>query len=161
MKFQQKGDVYNMEVILICDGSAIGNPGPGGFGAILKAGSKELVLTGGHPATTNNRMELSAAIEGLRALRTPCHVELVTDSQYVRNGITEWLPRWQARGWVSSSGKPVLNQDLWYQLAELVQQHEVHWSWTPGHTGTNPDQEQAHDLAYRAAREQAAPVVSK
>lgn len=87
------------EVELVCDGSAIGNPGPGGFAAIVKCGEKELVLTGGHPATTNNRMEMSAAIEGLRALKTPCRVDLITDSQYVRNGITDWLPKWQSNGW--------------------------------------------------------------
>lgn len=149
------------DVLLVCDGSAIGNPGPGGFAVIAKWGEKELVLTGGHPATTNNRMELMAAIEGLRALKTPCRVELITDSQYTKKGITEWLPRWESRGWVSSSGKPVFNQDLWYQLAELVQKHEVHWSWTPGHTGNNVDQERAHDLAYRAAREQAATVAAR
>lgn len=149
------------EVRVITDGSCIGNPGPGAWACILRFGDQTKELVGGHPATTSNRMELSATIEGLRALKTPCHVELVTDSQYVRNGITDWLPRWQARGWISSSGKPVLNQDLWHQLAELVQQHEVRWSWTPGHTGTNPDQERAHDLAYRAAREQAAALAAR
>jgi ribonuclease HI len=146
------------DVILICDGSAIGNPGPGGFAAILKAGTKELALTGGHPATTNNRMELSAAIEGLRALKKPCHVELVTDSQYVRNGITDWLPKWKANGWIAASGKPVLNQDLWHQLDQLVAQHEVQWNWTPGHSGGNEAQNRADQLARQAAREQAQAV---
>jgi ribonuclease HI len=106
-------------------------------------------------------MELGAAIEGLRALKTPCRVELITDSQYVRNGITEWLPRWQANGWVSSSGKPVLNQDLWHQLEKLVQQHEVHWTWTPGHAEGNTDQDRADQLAWRAAREQAAALATR
>ncbi len=149
------------KVTIITDGSCIGNPGPGAWACILRYGEQTKELVGGHPATTSNRMELSATIEGLRALKTRCHVALVTDSQYVRNGITDWLPRWQARGWVSSSGKPVLNQDLWCQLAELAQQHEVHWSWTPGHTGTNADQERAHNLAYRAAREQAAAFAAR
>lgn len=141
-------------VVLVCDGSAIGNPGPGGFAAILQAGARELVLTGGHPATTNNRMELMAAIEGLRRLKTSCRVELVTDSQYVRNGITDWLPKWQTNGWVAASGKPVLNQDLWHQLEELVQKHEVHWSWTRGHSEENALQNRADELAHQAAREQ-------
>lgn len=143
------------EVVLVCDGSAIGNPGPGGFAAIVKCGEKELVLTGGHPATTNNRMEMSAAIEGLRALKTPCRVELVTDSQYVRNGITDWLPKWQSNSWRGASGKPVLNQDLWHELEQLVQQHEVHWSWVPGHSPGKTDQNRADQLARKAAREQA------
>ena len=144
------------DVVLVCDGSAIGNPGPGGFAAILQAAGKELVLTGGHPATTNNRMELMAAIEGLRALKTRCRVELVTDSQYVRNGITDWLPRWQANGWVAASGKPVLNQDLWHQLEELVHEHEVNWSWTRGHTDDSTLQDRADELARQSAREHAA-----
>lgn len=143
------------EITLICDGSAIGNPGPGGFAAIVRCGERELVLTGGHPATTNNRMELGAAIEGLRALKRPCRVQLITDSMYLKQGITEWLPKWQMNGWRSRSGKPVLNQDLWYQLAELVRQHEVHWSWTPGHVAGNADQNRADQLARQAAREQA------
>jgi ribonuclease HI len=144
------------EVVLVCDGSAIGNPGPGGFAVIAKWGEKELVLTGGHPATTNNRMELLAAIHGLRALKTPCRVELITDSQYAKKGITEWLPRWQGNGWRGASGKPILNQDLWHQLEQLVQQHEVHWRWTPGHAEGNTLQNRADELALRAAREQAA-----
>jgi ribonuclease HI len=143
------------EVVLVCDGSAIGNPGPGGFASLLRSGDRELVLTGGHPTTTNNRMELMAAIEGLRALKTPCRVELITDSQYTKKGITEWLPCWQANGWRGAGGKPILNQDLWHQLEELVQKHEVHWSWTPGHA-ENRDQNRADELARRAAREQAA-----
>lgn len=142
------------DVTLICDGSAIGNPGPGGYTAIVKCGEHELVLTGGHPATTNNRMELMAAIEGLRALKTPCRVHLITDSQYTKNGITDWLPKWQANGWVAASGRPVLNQDLWHQLEQLVAQHEVHWSWTPGHAPGNVDQNRADQLARKAAREQ-------
>jgi ribonuclease HI len=149
-----KGD--DMEVTLICDGSAIGNPGPGGFAALLMAGGRELVLTGGHPATTNNRMELMAAIEGLRSLKMPCSVQLVTDSMYLKQGITEWLPKWQMNGWRLSSGKPVLNQDLWHQLAQLAQQHEVHWSWTPGHAEGNTLQNRADELARGAAREQVA-----
>jgi ribonuclease HI len=142
-------------VTLIVDGSCEGNPGRGGWAAILRSGQAERILSGFHPATTNNRMELQAALEAFRALKRSCNVDVVTDSQHVRNGITEWLPRWRMNGWQSRSGKPILNQDLWVQLAELVRQHEVRWSWTRGHTGSNPDQAKAHDLAYRAAREQA------
>ncbi|MGH9448347.1 MAG: ribonuclease HI [Terriglobia bacterium] len=146
------------DVILTCDGSAVGNPGPGGWASILrlKSSGQELVITGSHPATTNNRMELTAAIEALRALRRHCRIELQTDSQYVKKGITEWLPRWRSNGWVTASGKPVLNQDLWHQLEQVVAQHEVHWSWTPGHTNDNKDQNRADQLALAAARQQAA-----
>jgi ribonuclease HI len=142
-------------VTLIVDGSCEGNPGRGGWAAILRSAQAERILTGFHPATTNNRMELQAAVEAFRALKRSCNVDVVTDSQYVRNGITEWLPKWRMNGWVSRSGKPILNQDLWVQLGELVRQHEVRWSWTRGHTGANADQAKAHDLAYRAARQQA------
>jgi ribonuclease HI len=115
-------------VIVIVDGSCQGNPGRGGWSALIRFGNAELVLTGSHPATTNNRMELLAAIQALKALKQPCRVELQTDSIYVKQGVTEWLPKWVANGWRTASGKPVLNQDLWHQLEQLVQQHEVHWS---------------------------------
>jgi ribonuclease HI len=141
-------------VTLICDGSCEGNPGRGGWAAIMKSGDRELVLTGCHPATTNNRMELTAALQALKALKRPCAVELQTDSMYLKQGITEWLPIWTINGWMTSCGKPVLNQDLWQQLAELAQQHEVHWRWTPGHTTGNEDQNRVDRLAYRAARQQ-------
>ena len=116
------------------------------------------MLSGGHPATTNNRMELLGAIEGLNALKRPCRVELVTDSQYVRKGITGFLPRWMANRWRSASGKPVLNQDLWHQLAELTRQHEVSWSWTAGH-GANEEQNRADELARKIARKYATVTV--
>lgn len=143
------------EVILITDGSCpLGNPGPGGWACLMKCQTHERVLTGGHPATTNNRMELMAAIEGLRALKTSCRAELITDSMYVKQGITEWLPKWRLNGWRSSSGKPVLNQDLWEQLDQLAQKHEVHWEWTAAHAN-HADQNKADALAAQAAREQA------
>lgn len=147
------------EITLICDGSAVGNPGPSGWACILKLkfGGQERVVTGSHPASTNNRAELMAAIDGLRALTQPCRIELISDSQYLKKGITEWLPRWQANGWVAASGKPVLNQDLWHQLEQLVQQHEIQWSWTRGH-GADADQNRADQLALHAARQQAAIV---
>ncbi len=146
------------QVTLVTDGSCLGNPGPGGWACILKVGEHERVLSGGHPATTNNRMELLGAIEGLKALKRPCRVELVTDSQYVRKGITGFLPRWMANRWRSASGKPVLNQDLWHQLAELTRQHEVSWSWTAGH-GANEEQNRADELARKIARKYATVTV--
>lgn len=145
------------EVTIITDGSCpLGNPGPGGWASIVRCGGQELVVTGSHPATTNNRAELMGALDGLRSLKAPCRVTVITDSRYVEKGITEWLPKWKANGWVAASGKPVLNQDLWHQLEQLVAQHEVHWSWSAGHTNDNKDQARADQLAVAAARQQAA-----
>ncbi len=144
------------DITITTDGSCpLGNPGPGGWASIIRWGTQEIVVTGSHPATTNNRAELMGAIEALRALKVPCRVTLITDSQYVKQGMSEWLPRWRANKWKSASGKPVLNQDLWHQLEELVAQHEVSWSWTPGHRNDNKDQKRADQLAAQAAREQA------
>lgn len=144
------------EILLITDGSCpMGNPGLGGWAAILHWNGQERIITGSHPATTNNRMELTGPIEGLRTLKTRCLVTLVTDSMYVKQGITEWLPKWKANGFVASSGRPVLNQDLWEQLDQLVRQHEVRWEWTRSHCD-HALQNRADALAAQAARQQAA-----
>ncbi len=140
-----------LEVTIVTDGSCIGNPGPGGWACILRCGDHERQLSGGNQETTSNRMELMAAIEGLRALKVPCRVRLVSDSQYLKKGITEFLPRWKANGWVKSNGEPVLNQDLWGQLDQIAQKHEIHWEWTAGHAD-HEDQNRADHLALQAAR---------
>ena len=130
------------------DGACRGNPGPGGWGAILRHAGRERELSGGEADTTNNRMELTAAIRALEALKQRCTVDLYTDSVYVRSGITEWLPVWKARGWRTANRKPVKNQDLWLRLAELVEAHEVRWHWVKGHSG-HPENERADTLANR------------
>jgi ribonuclease HI len=136
-----------MKVVeVFTDGACRGNPGPGGWGALLRYQDRVKELRGGDPATTNNRMELTAAIRALEALTERCRVELHTDSTYVKNGITEWLASWRARGWRTADKKPVKNQDLWMRLAELEAQHEVHWHWVRGHTG-HPGNERADALA--------------
>ncbi len=139
-------------VELFSDGACRGNPGPGGWGVVLRSGEHEKHLYGGEPQTTNNRMELRAAIEGLRALRQYCVVDLTTDSQYVRKGITEWLLTWKRNGWRTSAKKPVKNVDLWQELDALVQQHRVAWHWVKGHSG-HPDNELADQLANRGIDE--------
>jgi ribonuclease HI len=128
------------------DGACRGNPGPGGWGVVLRAGERVKELSGGEPATTNNRMELQAAIEALSALKQSCRVALYTDSVYVRSGITEWLPAWRARGWKTASKKPVKNQDLWQKLSEQAARHEFAWHWVKGHSG-HPENERADELA--------------
>jgi len=130
------------------DGACKCNPGPGGWGALLKWGDHERELCGGEASTTNNRMELQAVIEALRALKRPMRVVVHTDSQYVQKGITEWLRNWKARGWKTADRKPVKNVDLWQQLDELVAGHEVHWRWVRGHAG-HPGNERADALANR------------
>ena len=117
------------------DGACKGNPGPGGWGAILEYDGKERELFGGEPATTNNRMELTAVIEALAALKRPCTVVLHTDSQYVQKGITEWIGGWKARGWKTAAKEPVKNVDLWRKLDEVVRDHEIRWVWVKGHAG--------------------------
>jgi ribonuclease HI len=136
------------EVIIYTDGACSGNPGPGGWGAILMSGPHERELWGGEPHTTNNRMELMAAIKALEALKRPCRVELHTDSQYLRQGITEWLPGWKARGWRTAAKAPVKNEDLWRDLDSARQRHEVAWRWVKGHSG-HPLNERADELARR------------
>ncbi len=133
-------------VEVFTDGACRGNPGPGGWGAILRHQQREKELYGGEPATTNNRMELTAAIRALEALTERCRVEITTDSVYVKDGITKWLEGWRARGWRTAKNKPVKNQDLWMRLAELVEGHDVHWHWVKGRTG-HPENERADALA--------------
>jgi ribonuclease HI len=133
-------------VELITDGACRGNPGPGGWGAILKLESKRLELYGGVLDTTNNRMELTAAIKGLEALKHPCKVILTTDSRYVMDGITKWIINWKHNGWKSSTKQPVKNVDLWKQLDNLCQRHDVSWEWVKGHSG-NEENERADMLA--------------
>lgn len=122
-------------VEIFTDGACRGNPGPGGWGVLLRFNGHEKTLFGGEPDTTNNRMELQAAIEALKALREPCTVVLTTDSEYVRKGITEWLANWKARGWKTAAKKPVKNADLWRQLDEQAGRHHIDWHWVKGHSG--------------------------
>jgi len=133
-------------VILYTDGACKGNPGPGGWGVLLRYGERSKELCGGELNTTNNRMELMAAIEGLRALTRPCEVDLYTDSQYVRKGITEWMAGWKKNGWKTSARKPVKNEDLWRALDEQAARHKDTWHWVKGHSGV-PDNERADELA--------------
>ena len=132
------------------DGACLGNPGPGGWAALLRYGQREKELVGGEAQTTNNRMELMAAIRALEALTEPCDVVLHTDSQYVRKGITEWMANWLRRNWRTAAGAPVKNQDLWQRLHAAAQRHQVDWRWVKGHSG-DPDNERVDTLA----REQA------
>ena len=122
-------------VELFCDGACSGNPGPGGYGTILRCRGLEKELSGGAAETTNNRMELTGALAGLQQLSRPCRVTVTTDSQYLVKGMTEWLPGWQRNGWKNSKKEPVLNRDLWEQLAELALQHQIRWQWVRGHDG--------------------------
>lgn len=138
------------QVQLFTDGSCLGNPGPGGYGAVLIYKQHRKELSGGYSMTTNNRMELLAAIEGLKALSHPCEVDLTTDSQYVRQGITQWIKGWKRNNWRTAAKTPVKNADLWQQLDELCQLHKVEWHWVRGHTG-HPENERCDDLAREAA----------
>ena len=140
------------EVTIFTDGACSGNPGPGGWGAILISGAHEREICGGEPATTNNRMELMAAIQALEALKRPCKVELHTDSQYVRKGITEWIGGWKARGWKTADKKPVKNDDLWKRLDAARARHDVDWRWVKGHNGHELN-ERADALAGKGLRE--------
>jgi ribonuclease HI len=140
------------EVTIFTDGACSGNPGPGGWGAILISGAHEREICGGEPATTNNRMELMAAIQALETLKRPCKVELHTDSQYVRKGITEWIGGWKARGWRTADKKPVKNDDLWKRLDAARARHTVDWRWVKGHNG-NELNERADGLANQGMRE--------
>jgi ribonuclease HI len=131
------------------DGACRGNPGPGGWGALLKSEKSEKELSGAEPSTTNNRMELTAVIRALEALKRPVQARLYTDSEYVRRGITEWLPAWKSRGWRTADRKPVKNQDLWQRLDELSSSHQIEWRWVPGHAGV-PGNERVDRLANEA-----------
>jgi ribonuclease HI len=133
-------------VIIYSDGACSGNPGPGGWGAVLIYGDKRKELSGGEPMTTNNRMELRAATEALKALKRSVSAELHTDSEYLRKGITEWIAKWKVNGWRTASREPVKNADLWQQLDEERQRHKVSWHWVKGHAG-EPENERADELA--------------
>ncbi|TBW54773.1 ribonuclease HI [Marinobacter halodurans] len=139
-------------VVLYTDGACKGNPGPGGWGAVLSYGGAERELHGGEKETTNNRMELMAAIQGLKALKRQCQVDLYTDSQYVRKGITEWMANWKKNGWKTAARKPVKNADLWRALDELVESHDIRWHWVKGHAGV-PGNERADRLANKGVEE--------
>ncbi len=139
-------------VDIYTDGACKGNPGPGGWGALLRYGSHEKSLWGGEPSTTNNRMELTAVIRALEALNKRCRVRLHTDSQYVQKGITEWLPNWKRRGWKTADNKPVKNEDLWRRLDELAAAHDIEWIWVRGHAGHDGN-ERADALANRGCSE--------
>ena len=141
------------KVQLITDGACIGNPGPGGWACVLRYGDHKKELYGADKQTTNNRMELMAAIEGLRALKQPCEVEVITDSQYVKNGITSWIENWKRKGWKTKDKKPVVNQDLWQELDKQNRRHRSTWSWTKGHA-SHADNNRCDELATRAARTQ-------
>lgn len=131
------------------DGACRGNPGPGGWAALLKSGAHEKEISGAEAHTTNNRMELTAVIRALEALKRPVRARVYTDSQYVRRGISEWLPEWKARGWRTAGRKPVKNQDLWQRLDQLAAGHEIEWHWVPGHAGV-PGNERVDRLANAA-----------
>lgn len=137
---------------MFTDGACKGNPGPGGWGVLLRYGDTEKELWGGEEATTNNRMELLAVIQGLSALTRPSKLTIVTDSQYVKNGMTQWIHNWKSNGWKTAARKPVKNADLWQQLDALVQQHDVNWEWVRGHSG-HPENERADELANRGIEE--------
>lgn len=137
-------------VKLFTDGACLGNPGPGGWAALLRWGGVEKMLAGGEPDTTNNRMELTAAIAGLEALKRPCNVQLTTDSRYVQQGIEQWVAKWRANGWRTAGKQPVKNQELWQRLAAACARHQIRWAWVRGHSG-HPENERVD----RAAREQA------
>jgi ribonuclease HI len=139
-------------VEIFSDGACSGNPGPGGYGAILKYGEKVKEISGYELNTTNNRMEMMAVIQALRQLKRPCKVKVVTDSKYLVNGMTQWLPGWIKHNWITSQKKPVLNQHLWKELVTLSQQHHIEWHWIKGHNG-NPLNERCDQLARAAIRQ--------
>ena len=134
------------EIELFTDGACSGNPGPGGWACLLRYKDTEKELSGGLPQTTNNRMELTAVIEGLKCLKEKCHITLYTDSKYVMDGVTNYLPLWQENGWKKSNKKPVLNIDLWQELSQLLPCHQIEWNWVKGHAG-HPENERVDTLA--------------
>jgi ribonuclease HI len=139
-------------VEIFTDGACSGNPGPGGWGAVLRYGEVEKEMNGGEPATTNNRMELMAAIMAIEAVKRPCEIHLHTDSEYLRQGITTWIHSWKARGWKTADKKPVKNVDLWQRLERAIETHDVHWHWVKGHSG-HVENERADELARLAIRQ--------
>ena len=142
----------SQKVVVFTDGACSGNPGPGGYGVILKAGAHRKELKGGETPTTNNRMELMAAIAALEALKRPCVVELHTDSQYLRLGITRWLANWKRNGWRTAAKEPVKNEDLWRRLDEATKLHKIDWRWVKGHAG-HAENERADELAREGLKE--------
>ncbi|QAA94228.1 ribonuclease HI [Pollutimonas thiosulfatoxidans] len=152
--------MQSSQVEIWTDGACKGNPGLGGWGALLRQGKHEKALYGGEPHTTNNRMELMAVIQALQALKRPCKVVVHTDSQYVQKGMDEWLANWKRRGWRTADKKPVKNADLWQQLDELVQEHELTWRWVRGHAG-DPGNEKADELANLGVDHARAELISK
>jgi ribonuclease HI len=134
------------EVVIYTDGACSGNPGPGGWGVLMQFGEHEKELKGGETSTTNNRMELLAAIEALEALKRPCHIDLHTDSTYLRDGITKWIVNWKRNGWKTAAKKPVKNVDLWLRLEAAIARHQINWHWVKGHAG-DPGNEAADALA--------------
>lgn len=143
-------------VEIFTDGACRGNPGPGGWAALLRTSDREREISGGEPLTTNNRMELRAAIEALNALKKPCRVELHSDSQYVRDGITKWIHGWRRNGWRTADRKPVKNAELWEQLIEAASRHQVEWHWVRGHSG-HPENDRVDALACAVADKQREP----
>ena len=141
-----RGDAQEPEVIIYTDGACKGNPGPGGWGVLMLSGERRRELHGGEPMTTNNRMELTAAIEALRALKRHCRVRLFTDSNYVKQGIETWIHGWKRNGWRTADKKPVKNADLWQTLDDLAATHRVEWRWVKGHAG-DPGNERADELS--------------
>ncbi|MCL5049133.1 ribonuclease HI [Aliidiomarina maris] len=139
-------------VDIFTDGSCLGNPGPGGYGIVLQAGKHEKTMQQGFRLTTNNRMELMATVVALNALKKRCAVELYTDSEYVRQGITKWIHGWKKKGWMTASKKPVKNQDLWQALDQAIVRHDINWHWVKGHSG-HPQNEQCDQLARSAAEQ--------
>ena len=137
------------KVSIYCDGASSGNPGPGGYGVVLLSGRHRKELSEGYKLTTNNRMELMAAIKALEELKRPCRIQLTTDSTYVKNGITQWLPDWKSRNWRTAGKKPVKNVDLWQLLDAVTGKHEIEWHWVKGHSG-HPENELADRLANQA-----------
>lgn len=144
------------KVTVVTDGSCLGNPGPGGWAAILRFGPHERKMSGHEPDTTNNRMELTAAIRALEALKEPCDVELVTDSEYLKKGVEQWMPRWKRNGWMTAARKPVLNQDLWKALDAQLERHHIAWRWTKGHA-QHEDNNLCDELARAAAARRSKP----
>ena len=139
-------------VEIFTDGACSGNPGPGGWGAVLRYGAVEKEMNGGEEETTNNRMELMAAIKAIEAVRRPCEIHLHTDSEYLRQGITTWIHSWKARNWKTADKKPVKNVDLWQRLEAAIESHDVHWHWVKGHSG-HKENERADELARLAIRQ--------
>ncbi len=140
------------KVVIYTDGACSGNPGPGGWGAVMISGAHERDICGGESPTTNNRMEMMAAIQALETLKKPCRVDLHTDSQYLRQGVTQWMQHWKVRGWKTADRKPVKNEDLWRRLDEARARHEVYWHWVKGHSG-HPLNERADELARKGLKE--------